>query len=72
MTDFLFTGPTGVHQVGLFSNTGAPAGNDLAFDNISLIGLPKLVTPLRCADGSYTWTDTDGNPVDPDDVNACV
>ncbi len=35
-TTFTYTGATGYHSVGLYSNTGAAGGNDHAFDNISL------------------------------------
>lgn len=48
ITEFVFTGPTGLHSVGLYSNTGAASGNDHTFDDFSLREVTGAPIPCAC------------------------
>lgn len=55
-TDFTLAQPTGYYRVGLQSNNGAAAGNDHAFDNISLREISPAVAPAPLTARAYTET----------------
>lgn len=61
-TDFTFAGVTGYHRVGIQSNSGIVAGNDIVLDNISLreIFPAKVAGPLT----PVTYTSTVRSVVD--------
>lgn len=68
--EFVWTGNTGAHNVGMFSNSGAAGGNDHTFDNFSLIEEPVPAFPMRC-DGTVQWVNAHGEIVDPQDLGEC-